>query len=306
MSIPPPVTVYMPAYNVGPYVRQAVQSILDQTFGDFEFIIINDGSTDNTLEILKELEARDNRIKLVSRPNMGVSKTANEAIALARGEFLARIDGDDVAQPTRLEKQVAYLRANPQCVAVGSNVLLIDDDGLPLFVMPQIAFGHERIEAAMWKHGWSMLQPASTFRRDAVLAVGGYRTHLSLHEDHDLFLRLAERGTLENLPDVLQWYRQRLTSLTYTESSGSRQVMADIVREARQRRGLPEVPEPLAETNGASQTSQAAVKRCRQWGWMSLKARHIPTARKYARKAVRLAPFSADSWRLMYCAWRGR
>ena len=233
MSIPPPVTVYMPAYNVGPYVRQAVQSILDQTFGDFEFIIINDGSTDNTLETLQELAAGDSRIKLVSRPNMGVSKTANEAIALARGEFLARIDGDDVAQPTRLEKQVAYLRANPRCVAVGSNVLLIDDDGLPLFVMPQIAFGHERIEAALWKHGWSMLQPASTFRRDAVLAAGGYRTHLSLHEDHDLFLRLAERGTLENLPDVLQWYRQRLTSLTHTESSGSRQVMADILRNAR-------------------------------------------------------------------------
>ncbi|HWE02302.1 MAG TPA: glycosyltransferase [Tepidisphaeraceae bacterium] len=306
MTAPPPVTVYMPAYNVGPFVRQAVESILNQTFGDFEFIVIDDGSTDDTLAVLKELEARDSRIRLVSRPNMGVSRTANEAIALARGEFLARIDGDDVAQATRLEKQLIYLRAHSQCVAVGCGVLLIDEDGLPLYMMPQVEFDHERIEAALWSGGWPMVQPACMFRRDAVVAVGGYRTHLSLHEDHDLFLRLAERGTLENLPDVLQWYRQRLTSLTYTESSGSKRVMAGILRETRQRRGLPALPDAAAEGNGVAKISHAALARCRQWGWMSLKARHIPTARKYAAKAVRLAPFSADSWRLMYCAWRGR
>ncbi len=304
MSAPPSVSVYMPAYNVAPYVRQAVQSILDQTFRDFEFIIIDDGSKDDTLSILKEYESRDDRIRLVTRPNMGVSATANEAINMARGEFVARIDGDDIAQPARLEKQVEYLRANPKCVVVGSNVLLIDEDGLPLYVMPQVAFGHERIEAAFWKHGWSMVQPACTFRREAILAIGGYRTHLSLHEDHDLFLRLAERGTLENLPDVLQWYRQRFSSLTFTESSGSKRVMAGILSEARKRRGLPDVPDEAPEKTVPA--SVAELKRCRQWAWMSLKAKHVPTARKYARKAVRLAPFSAESWKLMYCAWRGR
>ena len=101
MSAPPAVTVYMPAYNVGRYIRQAAQSVLAQTFGDFEFIIIDDGSKDDTLAVAMELAAADARIRLISRPNAGVSATANEAIALARGEFIARLDGDDVALPLR-------------------------------------------------------------------------------------------------------------------------------------------------------------------------------------------------------------
>ena len=240
MAAPPPVSVYMPAYNVARFVRQAVESILAQSFGDFEFIIIDDGSKDDTLEVLQELAARDARIRLVSRPNAGVSATANEAIGLARGEFVARLDGDDVALPDRLEKQVAWLRAHPDCVAVGSNVLMMDEEGLPLYVMPDLQFGHDKIEAGLWRAGWPILQPVSTFRRDALLAVGGYRAGLSLHEDHDLFLRLAERGKLENLPDVLLWYRQRLGGLTFGEGASSRKVIAGILSDARQRRGLPD------------------------------------------------------------------
>ncbi len=143
------------------------------------------------------------------------------------------------------------------------------------------------------------------FRRDAVIAVGAYRTHLSLHEDHDLFLRLAERGKLENLPEVLQWYRQRLTSLTFTESASSWRVLSGILREARERRGLPETPDKRKQFT-PNPTPLAALTRCRHWAWMSLKARHVPTARKYALEAVKLAPFSPDSWKLMYCALRGR
>jgi glycosyltransferase involved in cell wall biosynthesis len=306
MAAPPPVSVYMPAYNVGRFVRQAAESILAQSFGDFEFIIIDDGSTDDTLAVLKDLAARDGRIRLVSRGNMGVAATANEAIALARGHFIARLDGDDVALPDRLEKQVAFLDAHPVCVAVGSNVLMMDEDALPLYVMPDVQFGHDKIDAGFWRAGWPIVQGASTFRRDALIAVGGYRAGLSLHEDHDLFLRLAEHGKLENLPDVLLWYRQRLGGLTFGESATSRSVIAGILREARKRRGLPDsAAEPLAG-NGQTPSSNQMLSRCRKWAWMSLKARHVATARKYARKTVRLAPFSADSWKLMYCALRGR
>lgn len=307
MAEAPPITVYMPAYNVGKYVRQAVESILTQTFVDFEFIIIDDGSTDDTLPILQELAAGDKRIRLLSRPNVGVAATANQAVSLARGEFLARIDGDDVAMPTRLEKQLAYLREDRHCVVVGSKVLLIDEAGLPLFEMPHVQIGHDRIESALWSSGWSIVQPACTFRREAVIAAGCYRTDRSLHEDHDLFLRMAEIGRLENLPEVLQWYRQRLTSLTFTESGSSRRVLASILEEARRRRGLPE-----ARGNAPTQsvtpnpTPLAALQRCKHWAWMSLKARHVPTARKYAFATVKLAPFSPDSWKLMYCALRGR
>ncbi len=153
MPAVPPISVYMPAYNVGLYVRQAVESILAQTFNDFEFIIIDDGSTDDTLAIVQELAARDSRLRVISRPNVGVAATANEAIGYCQGEFLARIDGDDVAMPARLEKQLAYMRANPQCVVVGSAVLLIDEAGLPLFEMPHVKFSHDEIEDALWSAG---------------------------------------------------------------------------------------------------------------------------------------------------------
>ena len=250
MSTPPPVSVYMPAYNVGRYVRQAVKSILAQSFGDFEFIIIDDGSTDDTLVVLKELAARDKRIRLISRPNAGVSATANEAIGLATGEFLARMDGDDVSTPDRLEKQVAYLRANPDCVAVSGRVLLMDEDALPLYVMPDVQFGHDKIDAGFWRAGWSIVQGACTFRRDALLAVGGYRKHLSLHEDHDLFTRLAEIGKLENLPDVMLHYRRHFSSITFRETASSREVIAGILSEARSCRGMPAMrpnrPQPMA------------------------------------------------------------
>jgi glycosyltransferase involved in cell wall biosynthesis len=305
MSTAPPVSVYMPAYNVGPFVRDAVKSILAQTLSDFELIIIDDGSKDETLWILKELEAQDKRIRLISRPNVGVSATANEAIGLARGEFLARMDGDDIATPDRLEKQIAYMRANPACVALGARVLMMDQEGMPLYVMPDVVFGHEKIDAALLDGGWPIIQGVCMFRKGAVVSAGGYRKHLSLHEDHDLFTRLAEIGKLENLPDVLLHYRRHFSSITFRETASSRKVVAGVLREARERRGAAAATElPAPSAPGA--TEMDLVTRCRHWAWMSLKAHFVPTARKYAWAGFRAAPLSADSWKLMYCALRGR
>jgi glycosyltransferase involved in cell wall biosynthesis len=295
----------MPAYNAALFVRQAVESILAQTLGDFEFIIIDDGSKDQTLPILKELEARDKRIRLISRPNAGVSATANQAIDLARGEFLVRMDSDDIAMPDRLEKLVGFLRANRDYVALGSRVLMIDDEGLPLGIMPDAVFGAENVDRALMAGGWPLNQAAAAFRRDAVIAAGKYRENLSLHEDHDLFLRLGEIGKLDNLPEVLLKYRRHLSSITFRENANSHAVVDDILRQARQRRGLLEPP-PSDKKSSPGVTQMDEVSRCRHWAWMSLKSRYVPTARKYAWAGLRAAPLSADSWKLMYCALRGR
>jgi hypothetical protein len=135
-----------------------------------------------------------------------------------------------------------------------------------------------------------------------VLDAGGYRPELSLHEDHDLFLRLAERGHLENLPEVLQLYRQYLGSLTYVEGPASATVMPSILSDARRRRGVAD----SASLDVGPTHPPATLERCQQWAWMSLQAGHVRTARRYARKTLRLAPISAHSWKLMYCALRGR
>src|SRR5690348_2044168 len=99
MSTPPPVSVLLAVYNGGPYLRAAVESVLTQTFTDFEFIIIDDGSKDDSLKTLREFAARDPRVRLVSRPNKGLTVTLNEGLDLARGEFLARMDADDLCMP---------------------------------------------------------------------------------------------------------------------------------------------------------------------------------------------------------------
>ena len=288
----------MPAYNVAPFVREAVLSILNQSFKDFELIIIDDGSKDSTLQVLQQLATEDDRIRLISQPNAGVSAASNHAISLAKSEFVARVDADDVVQPRRMELQLQYMKAHPQCVAVGSAMLLIDETGLPLYPMSHIEFGHQNIDASLMNGGWPIAQPSCMYRRQAVLAAGGYLTSLSLHEDHDLFLKLAEIGELENLPEILQHYRQRSTSLMAQESESSHsRVMPEILLEARRRRGLPQTL-PVK----AIKPLVPPLEKFRRWAWRSLKAGHVQTARKYARASLRKAPFSANSWKLMYCA----
>lgn len=292
----------MPIFNAARFAREAVQSILKQSFGDFEFIIVNDGSTDETPIILKELAAQDGRIRLIDQPHQGAAAASNRAIHEARGELLARMDADDIALPGRLERQVDYLRAHPECVAVGSRMLLIDEEGLPLYELPWIKCGHEQIDLALIKGGWPIAQPSCIFRTADVVAAGAYRPDLSLHEDLDLFLRLAERGRLENVPEVLQCYRQSMGSLTWIEAPTSGKVVHSILSDACRRRGLKEP----ARLNGQEAKPHASLDRYRQWAWQSLEAGHVKTARKYARKALGLAPLSAHSWKLLYRSLRGR
>src|SRR4051812_26679567 len=128
MAASPTVSVLMAVYNGEQYLREAVNSILSQTFKDFEFIIIDDGSTDRSPELLASYARADSRVKLISRPNKGLTKSLNEGLHAARGEFVARMDGDDISLPERFERQVSYLREHPEVVLVGSRVEFIDPD----------------------------------------------------------------------------------------------------------------------------------------------------------------------------------
>ena len=122
----PRVSVALPVHNCERYVAEAIESILAQTFTDFEFLIVDDGSTDGTLPILNRFAARDSRIRVISRPNTGIVGALNEMLGLARADLVARMDADDVALPVRFERQVRYLDEHPECVMVGSRVTIID------------------------------------------------------------------------------------------------------------------------------------------------------------------------------------
>jgi glycosyltransferase involved in cell wall biosynthesis len=295
----PTVTVLMPVYNADRFVAQTLDSILAQTFRDFEFLIINDGSTDRSLEILEDYARRDGRIRLVSRPNTGYVAALNEGLALARGEFIARIDADDLADPRRLELQVARMRQEPQLVALGSNAYAMDEDGRMLgdYAVP---LTHEEIEANHLRGSSTIHHPAVMLRPEAVMRVGGYRRELMPCEDFDLWMRLGEVGRLANLPEKLLTKRLFVGSAVATNLANQEKLVKQIVHEAWRRRGL----------QGTPQLRQNRLLRpvdlYRQWGWMALKARHVATSRRYAARAVLARPLEGESWRLALCSLRGR
>ena len=158
----------MPVYNGARYVAEAIDSILAQTFSDFEFIIVDDGSTDRSLKIIRNYEKRDARIKVISRPNTGIVGALNDALAAAESEFIARMDADDVALPDRFQAQLDYVRNNPDVVALGSRVIGIDPCGCELF-RSEHKLDHDAIDAELLNGvGWAIVHPAAMLRRDAV------------------------------------------------------------------------------------------------------------------------------------------
>src|SRR5258707_12307786 len=168
----PTISVIMPVYNSERYVEQAVESILRQTFADFEFLITDDGSTDSSLAQLRRYAARDARIRLTSRPNTGCVKALIEMVPLARGKYIARMDADDISMPERFERQVQFLEQNPECVAVSSKVLLMDPDGARMKYAGEKQT-HEEIDSAHLRaEGGAMSHPAVRIRSAALRASG--------------------------------------------------------------------------------------------------------------------------------------
>ncbi len=300
----PAVSVILPVFNAGGYLDSAVKSILNQSFCDFELILLDDGSTDGSLERLKLFALNDSRCKVHTWPNRGLVGTLNEGIRLSKGEIIFRMDADDLAQPNRIEKQLKYLNENPDCVAVGSQVMLIDPEGLEIceFVKD---FTHDDIDSAhLAGRGGSICHPAAAMRRAAFNKVQGYRDCFPHAEDIDLFLRLAEIGTLSNLPEILLCYRQHPNSIGYQHASKQRDSALRAVSEARLRRGVLSVTESNTSAPIAAKTPTLSEVH-RKWAWWALLGGNISVARKHAYIAFKLAPMSLKNWKLIACALRG-
>ncbi|HIK38766.1 MAG: glycosyltransferase [Geminocystis sp.] len=296
------VSVVMPVYNGEKYLEEAVESILAQSLPDFELIIINDGSTDKSLEILESLYKKDSRIKLLNNVrNRGIVDCLNKGIKQARGKYIARMDADDIAIKERLERQLKFLENNPEYVAVGCRVLAIDAEGLPIKPFGD-CFTHEEIDKGNLRGVGSMIiHPAAVIRRESLEKVGGYR-HYSHAEDLDLFLRLAEIGKLANLPEILLKYRLHVDSIggkyRHIQLGGCRKAVLDACR----RRGIT-VAGDFGVTIPQKPVSRGEIYR--KWGWWSLQGGNIKTCRKYALKALIENPLHLDNWRLFWCCLRG-
>lgn len=303
MQNTPAISVILPVFNGDNFLEAAIESVLNQTFASFELIIINDGSTDQSIKVIEHFAEKDSRIVVVDRENRGLVASLNQGVQLARANLIARMDADDVCDLHRLEQQLDYLKTNPNCVAVGSRVLLIDPDALPIKVFVD-ALEHDDIDSAnMSGAGSHICHPTVMFRRDAALFVGGYRDEYRHAEDVDFFLRLAEVGRLANLQEVLLKYRQHLNSVGYAHTMAQMQSARAAVKEACRRRKLP-IPFNFYELDTTG-TDQKYADVHRKWAWWSLTGGYLDTARKHAIKAFFLQPTSLENWKLVLCVLRG-
>jgi Glycosyl transferase family 2 len=208
----PTVSVVMSVFNGERFVSEAVESILSQTFSDFEFIIVNDGSTDRTPDILSRYRKCDSRMFVHHQENQGLVPSLNRGCGLARGRYIARIDDDDIAAPERLERQIQYLEQNPHIVLVGTAINLIDASGRRLSTTSYSADDKVIKKCLFDLHVTQFVHPL--VRAEVLRAVNGYRTAFAPAEDYDLWLRIAERWQVSNLPQPLLSVRMRADSLS--------------------------------------------------------------------------------------------
>ncbi|MGH1089334.1 glycosyltransferase family 2 protein [Bacillus mycoides] len=205
----PKVSVIMGVYNGAKRIETAIKSILDQTFTDFELIVCDDGSIDNSVEVIEKIAAKDSRVKLIrNSKNSGLAPTLNNCLKVARGEYIARMDDDDISHLNRFEKQVNFLDLHLEYVIVGTSRNMYDDNG----VWGRSIGEGERTPLDIYL-GKTFAHPSVMMRRKAVVDVGGYTTGPDTErtEDFDLWCKLYEKGYKGfNLGDILlDYYESR-------------------------------------------------------------------------------------------------
>ena len=225
----PLVSVVLPVYNCEEYLGEAIESILSQTFASFEFIIIDDGSKDRSAEVMKEFQ--DERIRIVQQSNQGLAATLNRGIALARGQYIARQDQDDLSYPERLARQVAHMEAHPDCVLLGTWAQILEVD------RPVDRFHRHPVDEAELRYLMLFNNPfvhsSVMLRKQAVQQVGGYTTDPERQppEDFELWSRLSRVGQVANIGEVLLAYREIPGSMSRVGPSPFRRRLITICAE---------------------------------------------------------------------------
>lgn len=201
--MPPKVSVLMSVYNGARYLRVAIDSVLNQTFEDFEFVIVDDGSTDDSIEILSTY--KDPRIRLISNEeNIGLTHSLNIGLEIVQGEYVARMDPDDICVPERFERQVGFLDSHPEIGVLGSQMTVIDETGTPLRPF-EVPTSHSMIVWTLFfKRAFG--HPSVMLRKKIVDNVGGYDESYQYAQDYGLWIRLLGKTQFSNLPEALVLY----------------------------------------------------------------------------------------------------
>jgi glycosyltransferase EpsE len=202
----PLISVIMSVYNDELFLRESIESILTQSFKDFEFIIINDASTDNCLEIIKEYQKSDRRIKIINHEkNEGLARSLNDGILISRGRYIARHDSDDIALTNRLSKQIDYVLKNPHIKLLGSSAIKINENGEKMGEIPVPLTNQEIIKHI--SRGNPFIHPSVIIDKEALINIGMYDENIRRTQDYELWFRMLTKYQCSNLNEVLLLYR---------------------------------------------------------------------------------------------------
>jgi hypothetical protein len=233
----------MSVFNGEEFLSETIDSVLNQSFRDFEFVIVDDGSTDATADILSKYVPRDGRIRVLRNGKKGRAASLNLGISLATGKYVANTDADDLAMPGRLEEQVAFMERNPEVGVLGGSFELITDSGGVIDIIRH-PLDDSQIRSAILRYN-PICHSSVILRKDIVLALGGYRSIFVPSEDYDLWLRMSERSRLANLHNVLVRYRIHGNQLSVRKLEHQTLCVLAASAAAKQRRNGR--PDPLSE-----------------------------------------------------------
>lgn len=223
----PVISVVMSVYNGQKYLRESIDSILNQTYKNFEFIIINDGSKDDSLDMLLEYQTKDNRISIVNQNNIGLTRSLNRGVKLAVSEYIARQDADDISLPTRFEKQLNYMVNHPEVAVIGCLADVFSVDGVL-----RTSRDHKYSQKGIKQHLASknlFMHGSAMIRKSHLAKVGFYHEFFRHSQDYDLWLRLSQYFDIDILPEHLYQYRVTAEAISVSKWPIQKQY-ADIAR----------------------------------------------------------------------------
>lgn len=205
----------MPVYNAGKFLPKAIESIRKQTLEDLELLIIDDGSTDDSYRIIKRYAKRDRRVRVFRNiKNEGLVKSLNTLIPKTHGRFVARMDADDISLPDRFEKQIAYLRENPELVACGGQEYIINERG---FRIAEKHFPTNERTCYNMIANMMVIQPPVLMARGDIFRTLRYSNHVFKNDDISMHFKLLQKGGFGNVNDIIFKYRKRADSLTHRD-----------------------------------------------------------------------------------------
>lgn len=296
------VTVLMPAFNAAKYIAEAIHSILGQTFNDFELLIINNGSTDDTANEIREFN--DPRIRVIEEQQTGIGFALNKGLQEAKGEYIARFDADDICNADRLAKQVNFFKNNPYYILCGSDAEYMAENGEHLFYFRCIGHSHEEIMQQLYVY-CPFIHSSVMYRKDAVLKAGSYSTDAHNFEDYLLWVQLVKYGKYGNLPERLLKVRFNPSSVTIDEKWRGmlfRQLKRKIINQG--------FVTPVEGEQLLSIIRGQDNKKIKEGAYYALCGKkflvnnHQPSkARTHLARAIRIHPLRADNYALFMLSY---